>query len=507
MYDRQFRQGVTGLLHLTSRLRLKPRFPRTVIAAAAVLAAAAAGPLAAPTPAVAQPTSSTSAFNSLTTQSHPDWMGLVPDATSLGSLSVPGTHDTLAIHGGLAPWAYEAQEDHGDSAATLTAQLDAGIRAVDIRLRVVNGGTAFTIHHTDVYQNANFDDVLTHAQAFLSAHPTESILMNLHGECDADTTEGGSGTASIGHCADDPSNTTEADRIRILDSYLARYPGLFYAPTVTGSSTAAMPTLGQVRGRIVLTDFTGPRGQVYPGFGLTQLTTGDSGQYVENDWTQCNLATKWSEAQANLVKAGNDQSGAMYVTYTSSNCTPFGADPADMAGGYLGGTGENQRLLDFLNAGGTARTGVVRTDFPGYALVGAIIDHNPGVSPTGPVGSGMAGKCLDDWQGSSAAGAAVDLYSCNGTPAQQWRADIDGTLRTNGLCLDVTGQGTGAGTQVELWTCNGGSNQQWAPGPGGSLVGVQSGLCLDDPSSSVTDGTRLQIWTCNGTAAQRWTLP
>lgn len=351
------------------------RLRRNLIQAAALSGLVAAAVLAPSAPALAQPTNSTSAFNSLTQGANPDWMGQLPDQTGLGALSIPGTHDTLAIHGGWAPWAYEAQEDHGDSAQTLTAQLNAGIRAVDIRVRADDG--AFVIHHTDVYQNANFDDVLTKAQAFLAAHPAETILMHLHGECDADTTEGGSGSSSIGHCADVPSNTTEADRIAIFDSYLARYPGLFYAPTVTGNSTAAMPTLGQVRGHIVLTDFTGPLGEVYAGFGLTQLTSGDWGQYVENDWTQCDLAAKWGEAQTNLADASADTSGAMYTTYLSANCTPFGADPADMAGGYFGGTGENQRMLDYLDAGGVTHAGVVMTDFPGYALVAAIIADNP----------------------------------------------------------------------------------------------------------------------------------
>ncbi len=348
--------------------------PRLAAGLMVLCAAATAGAVAAPGPALAQPATSTSAFNSLTGGSHPDWMSLLPDGVSLGSLSVPGTHDTLAIHGGLLPSFYEAQEDHGGSAATLTAQLGAGIRAIDIRVRVVTG--AFVIHHEDVYQNANFDDVLTRAQAFLQAHPGETILMHLHGECDADTTEGGSGISTPGHCADVPANTTEADRISIFEGYLARYPGLFYAPSVTGAGTAAMPTLGQARGHIVLTDFTGPRGGIYAGFGLTQLTTGNWGQYLENDYSQCDLATKFSEAQANLAKAGADTSGAMYTTYLSANCTPFGATPADMAGGYGGGTGENQRLLDYLTAGSATRTGTVFLDYPGYALVAAIINRN-----------------------------------------------------------------------------------------------------------------------------------
>ena len=350
---------------------------KVVTAALAVLAAAAFGVLATPGTAAAQPTTSTAAFNSLTTESHPDWMAALPGQTGLGALSIPGTHDTLAIHGGLAPWAYEAQEDHGDSAATLDAQLDAGIRAVDIRVRVVNNGTAFAIHHTDVYQNANFDDVLTHASSFLAAHPGETILMHLHGECDADTTEGGDGSSSIGHCADDPANITTVQRIAVFQSYLARYPGLFYAPTVTGDSTADLPTLGQVRGHIVLTDFTGPVGEIYAGYGLTQLTTGNWSQYVENDWTQCDLATKWSEARTNIANAGNDSSGALHTTYTSANCTPFGAGPADMAGGYGGGTGENQRAMDYLNGTTLSHAGVLMTDFPGHSLIDAILAHEP----------------------------------------------------------------------------------------------------------------------------------
>jgi hypothetical protein len=329
--------------------------------------------LALPGTASAQPSGSTGAFNSLTQEHHPDWMAALPDGTGLGALSIPGTHDTLAIHGGWAPWAYEAQENHGDGARTLDAQLDAGIRAIDIRVRIVNGGTAFAVHHEDVYQNANLDDVLTHARSFLAAHPTETVLMDLHGECDGDSTEGGSGSSSIGRCADDPANATAADRIRIFTGYVARYPGLFYAPTVTGTGTAPMPTLGQVRGHVVLTTFTGPRGQVYQGFGFTQLTDGNAGSYVENDWTQCNLDRKWAEVKANLDKASADRTGAMYTTYTSASCAPFGAGPAGVAGGYFGGTGENQRLLDYLHGNAPHHVGVVLIDYPGHALVAAIL--------------------------------------------------------------------------------------------------------------------------------------
>ena len=477
----------------------KFRYGKSKIALVLVVA----GLVTLPATASAQPSWSSDAFNSLTGQSHPDWMSGLPASAGLGTLTLPGTHDTMAIHGGLFPSAYEAQEDHGDSGTTLDAQLNAGIRAIDIRVRVVGG--AFAIHHTDVYQNANFDDVLTHARGFLSAHPGETVLMKLHGECDADTTEGGSGSGSVGHCADDPSNITQADRTRIFNGYVSRYPGLFYAPTVTGGSTAAMPTVGQARGHIVLADFTGPRGQVYGGYGLTQLTTGNWGQYVENDWTQCNLDSKWAEAQANLAKADNDNSGAMYTTYTSANCAPFGASPADVAGGYSGGTGLDQRTLDYLNAG-ARHVGMVLMDFPGHALIAALIRHQGG-QLSGAVTSGLAGKCLDDYNAATTAGAIVDIWSCNGSSAQAWSVQPDRTLRIMGLCLDATAGGTTNGTTVGLWTCTGGTNQQWTSAAGGALVGVQSGLCVDVAGASNADGARVLLWGCHGGTNQQWTLP
>ncbi|MFF4563656.1 phosphatidylinositol-specific phospholipase C domain-containing protein [Streptomyces sp. NPDC001435] len=476
---------------------------RAALAAALALTGAAFGVLT-PGSAAAQPSASTDAFNSLTSQSHPDWMGGVNGGLGLGNLSIPGTHDTLAIHGGwLYPSAYETQENHGDSAATLTAQLNAGIRAIDIRVRVVGG--AFAVHHTNVYQNANFDDVLSKARDFLAAHPTETVLLNLHGECDADTTEGGSGSTSIGHCADDPSDTTAADRMRIFGDYLARYPGLFYTPTVTGTSTAAMPTLDQARGRIVLTRFTGPRGQTYSGYGLTQLTSGDWGHYITDDWSQCDLGAKWNGVRDNLTEAASDPSGAMYVSYTSANCAPTGATPADMAGGYGGGTGLDQRTLDFLGGGYSARAGVVMTDFPGHALVAALIRHQPG-GVSGYLSSGLSGKCSDAYGGSGANGTKADLWTCNSSAAQYWTAAPDSTLRLGGACLDVTGGNTADGTPVELWTCTGGSNQRWTQGAGGRLISEQSGKCLDVPGSSTTDGTQLVIWTCHGGTNQQWFL-
>jgi hypothetical protein len=131
---------------------------------------------------------------------------------------------------------------------------------------------------------------------------------------------------------------------------------------------------------------------------------------------------------------------------------------------------------------------------------------NPPGRHAGPI-TGIAGKCVDISGGNSTAGTAVQLYTCNGTAAQQWTVNSDGSLSAFGSnCLDVSGGGTADGTRVQLWPCNGTGAQVWHA-QSGALVNPQSGRCLDDPWSSTVDGTQLRIWTCNATAAQRWTLP
>lgn len=128
-----------------------------------------------------------------------------------------------------------------------------------------------------------------------------------------------------------------------------------------------------------------------------------------------------------------------------------------------------------------------------------------GGSRTGQI-VGYGGKCVDIAGAGVANGAAVQLYTCNGTGAQQWTVGTDSTLRALGKCLDVTAAGTANGTRAQLYDCNGSSAQKWTR-TGSTLVNAGSGKCLDATGPSSADGTRLQIWTCGGGANQNWTLP
>ncbi|MEV0792540.1 RICIN domain-containing protein [Kribbella sp. NPDC050459] len=129
----------------------------------------------------------------------------------------------------------------------------------------------------------------------------------------------------------------------------------------------------------------------------------------------------------------------------------------------------------------------------------------PGTA-SGPI-TGVGGKCVDVTNGDSADSTPLQLYVCNGTPAQTWTVQGDGTVRALGKCMDVRDGATTAGTVVQLYTCNGTPAQNWTYQTDKTLKNPQSGLCLDASGGSSADGTPLIIWTCTATQNQQWTLP
>jgi predicted alpha-1,6-mannanase (GH76 family) len=121
--------------------------------------------------------------------------------------------------------------------------------------------------------------------------------------------------------------------------------------------------------------------------------------------------------------------------------------------------------------------------------------------------SGMTGFCVDDWHDGSANNNVVDLFSCNGSMAQTWTINSNGTIGINGKCLDLYQANTSNDGKVDLWPCNGGKTQQWQVESDATIYNKDSGKCLDDPGWSTTGGTQLDIYTCNGGNNQIWYTP
>lgn len=141
-------------------------------------------------------------------------------------------------------------------------------------------------------------------------------------------------------------------------------------------------------------------------------------------------------------------------------------------------------------------------------------DYRPAacqVTPSGctPQPEIVLGSCIDDAHSGTANGTVIDIYTCNGTGAQNITVTPDGALQVLGKCLSTQGDGISAGTLMVLWDCNGDSGEHWVARSDGSLINVRSGLatCLDDPGGNTANGTQLQLAACASTYDQQWTLP
>jgi hypothetical protein len=121
--------------------------------------------------------------------------------------------------------------------------------------------------------------------------------------------------------------------------------------------------------------------------------------------------------------------------------------------------------------------------------------------------SGVAGHCLDDYQGKALNGTKVDSFACNGTSSQRWALKSNGTIQLLGKCLDVYQAKKTNGALLDLYSCTGGTNQQWAYNKTShALVGKASGKCIDIPHATTANGVQVQIWSCLGNKQQKWTF-
>jgi Ricin-type beta-trefoil lectin domain len=120
---------------------------------------------------------------------------------------------------------------------------------------------------------------------------------------------------------------------------------------------------------------------------------------------------------------------------------------------------------------------------------------------------GNDGLCLDVYGNTSAAGAAIDQWTCNGQSNQQFQfvATSGGygelQAQNSGDDLTVSGTVTAAGTpDIVQQPVNGSAASQWLPvqQSDGSweFKNSGSGLCLDVYGASTSTGQQLDQWAC-----------
>ena len=276
------------------------------------------------------------------------WMARLPGQLKISSLTLPGTHDTMALY----------ETVYGTAICqtlTLDDQLTKGVRCLDIRGRHFKN--SFPIHHGVVFQKTFFDNVINTASAFLKTNPSETIVLSLKPE----------------HTAVGNTRTYE----ETLKNYISRYPSkLFY----TGST---IPKLKDVRGKIVLVRrFPGSIGIDATSWPDNPTTMVKVGPYVmSQDLYKLNFLKdrnitgfydrKWSLVYDGMIKASKDITG-QYLRINFSSATIMYPLP------QLRGVKDdiNQRLNAFFDKQPPGSFGAVMMDFATPELIEKIYRSN-----------------------------------------------------------------------------------------------------------------------------------
>src|SRR4051812_3116203 len=133
-----------------------------------------------------------------------------------------------------------------------------------------------------------------------------------------------------------------------------------------------------------------------------------------------------------------------------------------------------------------------------------------GTTPPPSNGSSMlkstfSSRCIDPPSGNATDGARLQTWDCNGSGAQQWSFNSDGTLRALGKCMDPAGGALTNGTPIQLVTCNGNPVQRFTLCGAGDLVNISANKCVDIKDWNGANGAQLQLYDCTGGSNQKWT--
>ncbi|XP_070767831.1 1-phosphatidylinositol phosphodiesterase-like [Enoplosus armatus] len=254
------------------------------------------------------------------------WMSGIEDFRTLSLITIPGTHDSMALYGG---------PEGERQALSLRNQLRAGIRFLD--LKVFGLGNTLYVMHGVVYQHSTLKEVLDTVRAFLSEFKTEAVLIRVQPE------------------------SFEKNTVNQMVQNLIGNDQNFWV-------TSGVPNMGQVRGKIVFlqkSTFT---------LGIPLIDTdGKSNTKVSNIKDKDNRIIKQLN-QATEACGGDN----VVMTYTSG--TGFGTfwgmfltpkRVAEKVNPWL-----NQYLRQFYPNKPRPCFGVIAMDFPGIDLIQTVTSLN-----------------------------------------------------------------------------------------------------------------------------------
>lgn len=297
---------------------------------------------------------------------NPDWMSRIYDTLLLSEIAIPGTHGSMTY---TADGVYKP-----DQILSLADQFKAGIRAIDVvctpehaSFKLLYPGIDYTgMLHQEYFLPAVFgDDVLKPCVQFLRDHPSETILLrvkkvcffNVPEEvpCDPYSQDTEWWETLLWHITEDGGNFGP-------NGEFVRYGDYVWQ----SDNYANLPTLGEVRGKIViLQDSDSP----------VQLGPLWSSFHVQEN----QIFQNWDQIREGIVASASGAADSMYVNYITSGSLKD-------AGGYFDDDtrtwqhGFNKQVYDFLwppweweSILESQRIGIIMMDYPGPDLIYLII--------------------------------------------------------------------------------------------------------------------------------------
>lgn len=235
------------------------------------------------------------------------WMSNLSDSTRLTDITIPATHDSLALYDYIIAGTSRNQE------LSLYEQLNAGIRCVDIRVsKQANGDLA--IYHGLTYMYINLEDVFNITYKFLQENPTETVLMMIREEVFESSGDGSSFASDI-------------------DNLIDKNSAFWYLGTTIPAN------IGEVRGKIVLLrrydgDTKDTRG-IYIRNGHTYFD--EKGEYKIPSRYIKTIEEKWEETEDYIYSRENSSytSKLYYFTASAYKALIFGLPNIDSVASYI----------------------------------------------------------------------------------------------------------------------------------------------------------------------------
>lgn len=286
------------------------------------------------------------------------WMAGVDDSKKLFTLNIPGSHDSAADNVQLSHFA-KCQD------RSIYEQLNIGIRAFDIRvkpqkdrLKLVHGICKIFTAPNHTSRQMDMQDVLTQCYNFLDRNSNETIILQFK---------------------NDSNREMEKSFDNLYNTYIKENPDKWYLEN-------RVPTIGEVRGRIVLLRrCEKDNGKDYPlGCGI------DFSRWVEQDTAVPEalvLDTKSSDGAKFIIQ---DRFKYAPIPRWDECIKPFLDERREFAGEYIecylstaGGLKGPKRNAEYINQKFTeyhlktnCYYGIIYFDFPSENLTEKLISSN-----------------------------------------------------------------------------------------------------------------------------------